>query len=246
MSWKDLFSRQAPDYARFRPTYPPALFTWLAGQAPARGLAADVGTGSGQAACGLAEHFAQVIALDPSAEQLANAPPHPRVEYRRGSAEATGLPAGAADLVVAAQAFHWFPHAPFFAEVRRVVKPGGLLALWCYQIPEVTPAVDQVVRELYLDYLDAYWEPERRLVEDGYGQVRFPFAEVPAPGFDMRLTWSFEQLAGYLGTWSPLKRYIEARGEDPLALVLPRLAAAWGDAPEREARWPLTVRAFRI
>jgi SAM-dependent methyltransferase len=245
MAWKDLFSQKAADYARFRPTYPPELFAWLAALAPARELAVDVGAGNGQAAAVLAEHFARVIAVDPSAAQLANAPPHPRIEYRLGSAEATTVEHHAADLMIAAQAFHWFQQGPFFAEARRVLRPRGVLALWCYAVAEISPAVDEIVRELYVDYLDAYWEPERRLVEDGYRSVDVPFGEISTPAFDMRLRWSVEQLAGYLGTWSPLKRYIAEKGVDPLEAIVPKLIAAWGDAPEREVRWPLSVRAFR-
>jgi hypothetical protein len=106
--------------------------------------------------------------------------------------------------------------------------------------------VDAVVHALYEDFLGPYWEPERKLVEQGYRNVAFPFEELAAPAFEMRLTWTFEHLAGYLGTWSPLKRYIAARGEDPLPIVLPRLRQAWGAAEERPVSWPLSVRAFRV
>src|SRR5262245_60229759 len=131
-AFKDLFSLQAADYARFRPVYPGELFAWLASKAPARRLAVDVGTGNGQAAIALAAHFGCVIGVEPSDEQRRNASPAPNVEYRRGTAEATGVDAGSADLLTVAQAFHWFKQAPFFAEVRRVVRPGGCFAFWCY------------------------------------------------------------------------------------------------------------------
>src|SRR3954470_6103374 len=131
-TFKDLFSLQASDYARFRPVYPPALYAWLAAQAPGRRLAVDVATGNGQAAIGLAAHFERVIGIEPSEGQLANATPAAHVEYRRGAAEATGVDAASADLLTVAQAFHWFRQEAFFGEVRRVVRPGGCLALWCY------------------------------------------------------------------------------------------------------------------
>jgi SAM-dependent methyltransferase len=246
MTFKDLFSPQANDYARFRPTYPPGLYAWLAAEAGGRRLAVDVGTGNGQAAIALGAHFDRVIGVDPSEAQLGNAPAAPRVELRRGSAEATGVEAGSADLLTSAQAFHWFKHEAFFAEVRRVVRPGGLLAVWCYGLTTITPEVDAAIYELYHDYLDAYWEPERKLVESGYHSVALPFAEIAPPPFDMQMDWTFAHLTGYLGTWSPLKRYRAARGEDPLALVLPRLERAWAGAGERRVTWPLSVRAFRI
>jgi SAM-dependent methyltransferase len=245
-TFKDLFSATASDYARFRPHYPATLFAWLAEQAPARGVAVDMGAGNGQAAVALAAHFQRVIAVEPSAAQLASAPADPRIEYRRGAAEATGLADASADLLVVAQAFHWFAQEPFFAEVQRVVRPGGLLAVWCYGLATITPELDALVHELYETFLGPFWEPERRLVEDGYRAVRFPFAELSVPTFQMHLRWSFEHLIGYLSTWSALQRYIRERGDNPLEAMFPRLEQAWAGAPERDVSWPLGVRAFRL
>jgi len=245
-TFKDLFSLQASDYARFRPVYPPELYAWLAAQAPARRLAVDVGTGNGQAAIALAQHFDRVVGVEPSDGQRANATPAARVEYRPGTAEATGLDAASADLLTVAQAFHWFKQDRFFAEVRRVVRPGGCLAFWCYGLAFITPEIDAAVHHYYEDLLGSFWEPERKLVEQGYRGVVVPFEEIAAPAFAMKLTWSLDHLLGYLGTWSPRKPFAAARGQDPLELALPRLRAAWGDAGERPVDWPLSVRAFRI
>src|SRR4051812_29715630 len=245
-TFKDLFSLQASDYARFRPVYPPALYAWLAAQAPGRQLAVDVGTGNGQAAIALAAHFARVIGVEPSEGQLANAAPAARVEYRRGAAEATGVDGASADLLTVAQAFHWFKHDAFFDEVRRVVRPGGCLAVWCYGLTRITPEVDAAVHVLYEDLLGAYWEPERKLVETGYRDITVPFEEIPSPAFAMQLSWSFDHLLGYLGTWSPRKRFLAERGKDPLEMALPQLRRAWGEAAERPLSWPLSVRAFQV
>jgi SAM-dependent methyltransferase len=244
---KDLFSTQSSGYARFRPTYPPALFDWLAGIAPARGLAVDVGTGNGQSAVELGERFARVLAVDPSEAQLANATPHPRVTYRRAPAEATGADAGSADLVVASQAFHWFDHPRFFEEVRRIARPGGVLAVWCYGFAEITPEVDAVVMELYEGTLGKYWEPERRMVEDMYRGVAFPagWEEIAAPRFEIRARWGVEELVGYLETWSALVKYRRERGEDPMVSVVPRIEAAWGTDDDHEVKWPLGLRTVR-
>ncbi|HEY7371300.1 MAG TPA: class I SAM-dependent methyltransferase [Polyangia bacterium] len=245
-AFKDLFSLQAADYARFRPVYPLELYAWLASKAPARRLAVDVGTGNGQAAVALAAHFERVIGVEPSDGQLANATPAARVEYRRGAAEATGLDAGSADLLTVAQAIHWFKHPAFFAEVRRVVRPQGLLAFWCYGLTTISPEVDAAVHHYYEDLLGPYWEPERKLVEQGYRTIAVPFNPIAAPAFAMQLSWSFEHLLGYLGTWSPRKPYLAAHGQDALELAFPRLREAWGAHGDRPVHWPLSVRAFRI
>lgn len=246
MDFKDLFSRHANDYARFRPSYPADLFAWLAAVAPGRELALDVGAGNGQAAAELGLYFAKVIAVEPSAEQIASAQPAMKVTFRQGTAEALGVAPESVDLVVASQAFHWFKRPPFFAEVRRVLRPLGCLAVWCYGLGTVTPQIDGLVHGLYEAHLGDFWEPERKLVEDGYRSVEFPFSEIGVPSFQMKLQWTFDQLVGYLGTWSALKRCMHERGENPLAFMLPRLQQAWGDADERQVAWPISVRAFTV
>ena len=187
-----------------------------------------------------------MLGLDPSDAQLGSARAHPRVEYRRSAAEQLAADDASADALFVAQALHWFQHDAFFREVDRVLVPAGVLAVSCYELSRITPEIDAVVMELYQGYLDGYWEPERRMVETGYRTIEFPFPELFVPAFDMRAAWTFDDLFGYLGTWSPLKRFRNERGFDPLAEILPDLRAAWGDAAERTVVWPLTVRAFSL
>ncbi len=246
-NFKDFFSTQASDYARYRPLYPKALFTQLAKACAAHDLAWDCGTGNGQAAQALAAHFRKVLATDPSEKQLAEARPFPGVEYTRAPAEASGLPSGVADLITVAQAFHWFRQPEFFAEVKRVAKPGSLLAVWSYALCFIDPKVDAVVMELYRDILGEYWDEGRRLVEEGYGNEKFPFPEIEAPKATMGLSWGLADLIGYLGTWSALQKYRQAKGEDPRVFIIPKLQAAWGDPHlEKTVTWPLAVRMFRV
>ena len=113
--FSDHFAAVAAAYADFRPRYPAALLAWLAEHAPARTLAWDCATGSGQAALDLAPHFARVIATDASAAQIATAPAHPGVEYRLAPAEASGLADASIDLITVAQALHWFDLERFYA-----------------------------------------------------------------------------------------------------------------------------------
>src|ERR1044071_2535923 len=101
--FRDHFSHIASAYAAHRPTYPPDLVGYLARLAARRDVAWEAGCGSGQWSVLLAERFQRVIATDPSGEQLSQARSHPRVEYRRESAEASSLGDGTADLAVAAQ-----------------------------------------------------------------------------------------------------------------------------------------------
>lgn len=243
MTFKDHFSERAAEYARFRPRYPAGLFQALAELAPGRRLAWDCGTGNGQAAVSLAEHFERVAATDPSPEQLAHAEAHPRVNYRRGLESESGLEDASADLVTAAQALHWFDTDAFYAEARRVLGPGGLVAVWCYNLPRIDPAFDRLLDRFANQTVGPYWAPERQHVREGYQDLPFPFDELPFPACAMEQEVLLGDLAGYLDTWSSVRRYRQVMGADPVEPLVAELAPVWGDASRpRTLRWPLTGR----
>lgn len=238
----DHFSGHAADYARFRPGYPEALFDWIAAQATGHDLAWDCGCGNGQASVPLAARFRRVTATDFSARQISAAQANPRIDYRVAPAEASGLADASADVVTVAQALHWFDFAKFYAEVRRVLKPGGLIAAWTYQLLRADAPVDQVLVSFYAETLGPYWPPERRWVDAAYAGMPFPFAEIETPKFEIRLCWSLADLMAYLGTWSATQRYRKAEGRDPIPELEERLAPLWGDQA-REIAWPIAMRA---
>lgn len=244
MTFKDHFSGHAAGYASFRPGYPPALFDFVTSLAPGRSLALDCATGNGQAALGLAERFERVIATDASAAQLARATPHPRIEYRQAPAEQSGLPDGSVDLLTVATAMHWLDFDRFYAEARRVLAPGGALAVWAYNLPRVTPEISALVDRLSYQTVKTYWPPERRWVDEEYHTLPFPFREVEVPQFWIEERWDLSRLLDYIGTWSATQRYLQAHGKDPRELAADELAAAWGDPEqEREVRFPIMMRA---
>jgi len=241
--FEDHFSKRAADYARHRPGYPPELFAWLASVAPGRRLAWDCGTGNGQAAVGLAEHFERVIANDASADQLRLSMPHERVDYRLGRAEDVQLAPGTVDLVTVAAAIHWFDFDAFYDVVRLAVAAGGVLAAWVYHQPAIEPRIDAILTRYTRDVIGGYW-PERFVYVDGlYRNLPFPFAEVAHPSFAMHAEWDLERLAAFIATWSGALRYREVRGHDPVDQIRPELEAAWGDPRQsRPIRWPLHMR----
>ena len=248
MNFKDHFSQRAALYAAYRPLYPDALFEFLAALTTEHRLALDCGTGNGQAAIGLAAHFAKVVATDPSNAQIRNATPDPRIEYRVAPADASGMQPRSVDLVTAAQALHWFDAESFFAEARRVLTEDGVIAVWGYGDPILdTRALDKILHDFNRVTLETYWPPERALVLNGYKDVEFPFAEVTAPALELRMQWSLPELAGYLRTWSATMRFINEHSTDPVIEVEQALAAHWGNpvAP-RLIRWPLYIRAGRL
>src|SRR5438045_1897140 len=196
MTFKDYFSQHAGAYARHRPHYPPELFEYLASLPTERHLAWDCGTGNGQAAVGLAPYFERVIATDASADQLANAFPHEKVTYRVAIAGSAGLDPGSVDLITVAQALHWFDLEAFFEEVRRTLKPGGAIAVWAYALCRITPALDAIVDRFYFETVGPYWPKERKLVDDGYRSLVFPFNEIEPPTFAIELPWTLPHLLG--------------------------------------------------
>ena len=242
MSFKDYFSKQATDYAKFRPRYPQEMFEYLGRIAPSRQLAWDCGTGNGQAAVGLAAVFDHVIATDASEKQIANAQSHDRVEYRVAPAENSSLESETIDLLMVAQALHWFELDCFYAEARRILKPDGVLAATAYNLLQISPAIDEIVNRYYHEVVGPFWPPERALVER-FANLSFPFDEINAPKFEMTAHWNLDHLLGYLRTWSSTQRFIAAKGADPLQEISAELGSAWG-TPERRrnVNWPLTLR----
>ena len=245
-TFKDHFSKQAAAYAQARPTYPSALFDAIAALCTSRTLAWDAGCGNGQAAREWSTRFASVFATDPSTAQVAGALALPNVRYAVEPAESCSLHDASADLVSVAQALHWFDVARFFAEVRRVLRPGGVFAAWSYGLMRIDPEVDTVVQGFEHGVVGPYWPPERRHVDAGYATIDFPFARIDLPPFAMALDWDAAQALAYLGTWSAVQRHDATTGGDAIAALRPALHAAWGDpARVRRVEWPLVVRVGR-
>lgn len=248
MTFKDHFSQRAALYAACRPHYPDSLFSYLASVTPAHDLAIDCGTGNGQAAVGLAEHFARVVGIDPSSAQIEKATARANIEYRIAPAEQTGAEAHSADLVTAAQALHWLNAPAFFAEATRLLKSDGAIAVWGYGDPVLdTPRLHALLHTFNRIKLEAYWFAERQLLLDGYRTIDFPFVELTPPTFELRASWTLAELIGYLRTWSSAARYLQEHSVDPVSELEPSLASEWGDpAAARLIRWPLYLRVGKL
>jgi SAM-dependent methyltransferase len=247
MSFPDHFSSSAAAYAEFRPHYPAELFEWLASVAPRRDRAWDCATGSGQAASGLADHFQHVVATDPSAAQLAHAEQNVRVSYAAMTGECAALSSESVSLVTVAQALHWIRRPPFYAEARRTLVPGGVVAVWSYALGRFgEAAIDDAIAVFYERTVGPFWPPERKVVDEGYEQIEFPFEDLTPPPLAMEARWRLSQFAGYLSTWSAVRRYRAATGVDPLSAFLAELGPLWGpESMSRTMKWPLAIRAGR-
>jgi SAM-dependent methyltransferase len=241
------FSPLAKLYSKHRPTYPAELFAYLAGLAPGRALAWDCATGSGQAALGLAEHFDAVVGTDISADQIEQAFQHPRVRYVVAPAERSPHADASVALVTVAQGVHWFDLDAFYAEVARVLEPGGVLAVWGYHLARVSDDVDNVLSNYCLDVLAKHWGPGIQHLVRGYMEMPFVDGEIETPPFVATADWNLADMEGFLRSWSATKSYADDIGGDPLGIVWEPLMRAWGDPTSpRRVEWDLFLRVARF
>ena len=246
-SFKDHFSGHAKQYADARPRYPAQMFQHLADLAPAGSHAWDCGTGSGQAALSLVECFDSVFASDPSLQQIKHAGSHPRVYYHVAKAENSCLADRSIDLVMVAQALHWFDVDIFYSEVKRVLRENGVLAVGCYQLLRIEPEIDNCIDQFYTTTVGQYWPAERKHVDTSYSTLPFPFEELGVPEFRMEQRWDLTQLAAYLRSWSATRSYLKEHGTDPVTPLVDRLRVVWGsDSSARLITWPLKLRVGRV
>lgn len=242
-STKNWFDQGGTAYARFRPEYPPELAKFLATIAPTPQLAVDVGCGTGQLTAQLADHFDRVIGLDPSADQLANATAHARVEYRASPAEQLQVESGSASLITAAQAAHWFDLPRFYGEVRRIASRDAIVSLLSYGVLKLDGELDARFQRFYREDVGRFWPPERRLVDSGYATIDFPFDEHVPPPLAIRKDWNLDEMLGYISTWSAIRGAREAGQEGLLHRFAGEFGELWGDpATRREVRWPINMR----
>ncbi len=243
--FKDLFSGQSGHYRQSRPGVPAGFIAELARLAPARQRCLDCGTGNGQAALVLSDHFDRIDAIDPSARQLDHASTRPNVHYRQARAEASGYADASFDLITASQAAHWFDLPVFHAEAQRLLKPGGIIALWGYGLLRTDPQSDRLIDAYYSDVVGPYWEPERAYVEQGYRNLPFPWKEVKLDrSYSVERLVNRDELAGYLYSWSATQAYMKDH-PDPVPALLRQLPERWSEAAPIQGRHPLFWRIGR-
>ncbi len=240
---KDLFSQSADQYRLFRPVYPEDLYEFIYRFVAENKTAWDCATGNGQAATVLAKHFDKVIATDIREQQINNAGFSSNLEYRKEAAEHSSLELESIDLITIAQAYHWFDFAAFAREARRVLKPQGIIAAWCYCLPRSeNESVNEVIRHFYKDITAAYWDPERKYIDEKYATLPFPFFEIANPGFTINLRWTIEELKGYFNTWSAVKHYKERHSKNPIELVETALNKSWDTKAAMAFQFPIYLR----
>lgn len=239
---KDNFSGQADIYAKYRPQYPDALFDFITGLVHEKKLAWDCGTGNGQTAIQLARYFGKVYATDISARQIENAYRRENIVYEVAAAEQTGIRENSVDLITVSQALHWFDFDKFYAEVRRVAKPGAVIAVWTYSLLQIDPVTDALIHDHHFGTLEHYWDKERKYVDDGYQSIPFPFEQISTPVFNIELFWDTDELEGYLNTWSALQKFSKANNYNPVPELMEKIRQRWPVSEKRKILFPIHLK----
>jgi ubiquinone/menaquinone biosynthesis C-methylase UbiE len=237
---KDYFSDHSKLYATFRPTYPEELYQFIFTHVKQFNIAWDCATGNGQVAQHLAGHFNKVYATDISAQQLEHAVQQKNIIYSLSSAEQTPFKNHTFDLITVGQALHWFDLNKFYAEVKRVLKPDGLLAVWGYSVCSINADVDKFFIDFYLNTVGPYWDSARKIVEDEYKDLPFPFAEIPSPKFSIIVEWTLEEFAGYLTTWSATQKFIKDKKYNPIPSFIEKIAPYWSS--KQRVTFPVFIK----
>ncbi|MCD6017067.1 MAG: methyltransferase protein [Bacteroidetes bacterium] len=246
-SFKDNFSKQADIYIKYRPLYPTAVYSFLSSLTVEHELALDCGTGNGQAAIGLTAFYKKVIATDPSEQQIKNCLPDKNITYLVEKAEQTSLLPNSVDLITIANALHWFDFDIFYEEAKRVLKNNGVIAAWTMSLPSISPEIDPIIRRFHDYTVDAYWQPENRLVEKEYTTIPFPFQIISSPEFYSEKEMDLDELIGYLNTWSATQRFITDRQFNPTEQLKKELMSLWPDSSsKKKLTWRLIVKVGRV
>lgn len=242
---KDRFSIGSEQYAAFRPLHPQAFFEYLKTIIPNPETAWDCGTGNGQVAVALADFFEHIEATDISKQQLQQATQKDNIHYSIQAAEQTTFQDNTFDLIIAAQAIHWFDFEEFYNEVNRTGKNGALIIALGYGLFESIPEIDRIIRTFYQTEIGPYWDAERRYVDENYKTIPFGFEEIQAPTFAMQYRWNYEHLMGYLNTWSAVKNYEKTNGINPVTLIKDELKTLMQDRTY-DIHFPVLLRIGRI
>ena len=244
---KDLFSKQAEDYAKFRPVYPQELFDYILQFVQEKNIAWDCATGNGQAALALAPYFHKIIATDISQRQLDFASPHSNIEYKIAAAENTDFADDTFDLITVAQAYHWFKFEGFEKEVKRVVKNKAVIAIWGYELMYSNDsAINKLIQNFYTEITGPYWSKERIYLDNHYRNIPFNFTPLPTKNFAINVTWQKIDFIGYLNSWSAVQHFITANNYNPIDDIKEELNVIWKEEERKPFHFPVFLKLGKV
>ncbi|PWJ42325.1 class I SAM-dependent methyltransferase [Sediminitomix flava] len=240
----DRFSEQAAGYLLYRPLYPNDLILDILSYVENRQCFWDCATGNGQIASELARYFNEGYGTDISEEQLKYAIPRSNVIYKKERAEKTKFHHNQFDLVTVAQAVHWFDFKTFNKEVKRVLKPNGVLAIIGYDLLRSSPEINLLIDEFYYEVIGPYWDKQRQHIDHHYQTVTFNFDEIEyVKQRYITVNWTINELGGYFETWSSVQNYLKEKPRTkPVKELIQKIEPYWGNKEKKEFKFPIFMR----
>ena len=111
---------------------------------------------------------------------------------------------------------------------------------------EISKQIDHVITNFYKNIIGLYWDKERKYIDQNYRTIPFPFKEIQAPNFAIKLQWDIEHLIGYLNTWSAVQHFIRQNNYNPIEQIKPEIEQLWGKEQTKQVRFPLLLRVGQI
>ena len=242
----DRFSTQAESYKKYRPTYPSNLYDEIFEHVSFFDTCWDCATGNGQVATVLASKFKKVFATDISENQLVQAQPISNVKYSVQLAEKTNFPDHHFDLITVGQAIHWFDFEAFNMEVKRVLKPNGVIAFWGYGLIKVDDPIDAITSVFDSEIVGPYWDVERRHIDHAYSTIPFDFEPIECKdAYFIQEEWDLNRLEGYFNSWSCVQNFIKKNNQNPVPDLMKRISSYWKEEEIKKVRFPIFLRMGR-
>jgi len=243
---KDLFSKQAKSYARFRPHYPEELFELILSEVQSKEILWDCGTGNGQAAVYLSNYFKKVYASDISINQLKEAEKKNNIHYTLQEAEKTNFPDKYFDLITVAQAVHWFDLTKFYEEVNRVGSLHSVIAIWGYGLFRIEAKIDEIIDDFYFNIIGNFWDKGRVHIDSAYDKITFPFENVISHTIDLKTIMDLSELQGYLNSWSAVQKFKRVNQNNPVRPLILSLSNLWKEKERKLLHQPLFLKMGKI
>lgn len=161
-------------------------------------------------------------------------------------AEKTNFKILSFDLITVVQAVNWFCLFAFFEEVKRVSKPETIVAFSGYNMVKISQEVENVINHFYHNIIGQYWSAERKLVDESYQSLFFPFNEIFVPSFKIKPDCSLNKILVYILSWSAVAKYSKINGRRRLHLIEKVLIAAFGNIPLKPVSFNIFVRLGKI
>lgn len=241
---KPTYSINPEIYRLGRPEYGNEIYSYIQTLLNGDSKAWDCACGTGQVSEKLSEFIDQVYATDIDLKQLECAKKKNSITYQEAGELVPFIGSNSIDLVTVGTGIHWMNQKTFYQEVDRVLKAGGVLAIWGYTGIDLHEDINEVVKEIVSTHFMPYYPENINIAFNGYKEIHLPFQEVECPNFKVKYTWDFFQLKKYFLSFSAMQLYKKVNGDDGFKLFEDQLLEAWGGDRylKKELTWELITK----